>query len=263
MSEAELEAIKKIAVDDWDGMTRQELISITPKTNSLMGYDGPDRVVSNAEYWLEQDGKKFTEIKTYESKIFGLDAYTGGFQAGEVWVISGPSKHGKTTLCESISHEISIQGAKCLWFSFESSQQFMVRQKDVKDLIYIPREKKPNNMNWIEDRILEAKLKYGIDVVFLDHLHYLAPFDKLLKNPSVTIGALMRTIVSDIAAKYDLLVFLVAHVTKLDFTEEPNENDIRDSSFVTQEAHGTIMVYRRLKEGKKWGDQEPFDNKAK
>jgi replicative DNA helicase len=263
MSETELNAIKKIAVDDWDGMTKQELVSISPRTNSLMGYDGPDRVYTNVDYWMEQDGKKDKIVQTYESKIFSLDAYTGGFQVGEVWVISGPSKHGKTTLCESMSHNFTQQGAKVLWFAFESANQFMVRQKDSGDIIYVPREKKPNNMTWIEDRVLEAKLKFNCNVVFLDHLHYLAPFDKLLKNPSVTIGALMRTLVSEIAAKYEILVILVAHVTKLDFTEEPNENDIRDSSFVTQEAHGTIMVYRRLKEGKRWGDQDPFDSKSK
>jgi hypothetical protein len=141
--------------------------------------------------------------------------------------------------------------------------QFLLRNKEVEDVFYIPRERKADSLQWIEDRILEAKMKHDIKAVFIDHLHYIVGFSNLMHNASISIGNTMRFLKNDIAVRLELLVFLVAHTTKLNFTEEPNESDIRDSSFVAQESDGTIMVYRRLKEGKNWTDEDPFSNKSR
>jgi replicative DNA helicase len=255
-------AINKIAEGKEEELTMSETMAIPGEVQILATYQGQDRVISNKEYWKEK-GSHEENILTMTSGISSLDTYTQGFQVGEVWVISGPTKHGKTTLCETIGHEIFLEGQKCLWFFYEMPEQFLRRHKDVDDVVYIPRENRSEDLEWIRQRVLEAKLRFNIKAVFIDHLHYVVGFQNLMKNASISIGRTMRFLKNEIAVKYGVAVFLVSHMTKTDFTQEPSENDLRDSSFISQEADGTIIVYRRLKEGKQWGDEDPFSTKSK
>jgi replicative DNA helicase len=261
-SEITLSAIKKFSEKRIEELTLEEYEALSGALEKLMEYSGSDRVISNKDYWIERGGIE-KEVLTYHPSIWNLDNYTKGFELGELWNISGPAKHGKTTLCETIGHDIFKQGGKCLWFFFEMPDKFLARNKDVDDVFYIPRERVANNLEWIESRIIEAKLKNNITTVFIDHLHYIVGFSNLMHNASISIGHTMRFLKNEIAVKLGLLVFLVAHTTKINFTDEPNESDIRDSSFVAQESDGTIMVYRRLKDGKKWTDNDPFSNKSR
>lgn len=262
INELTLQAIKKFSEKRNNEMSLEEYEALSGTLEKLIEYKGKDRVISNRDYW-EENKNVIQNIKSYEPSIWSLNNFTKGFQPGEVWVVSGPSKHGKTTLCETVGHDIYRQGGKCLWFFYEMPEQFLNRHKDSDDVFYIPRERKANQLSWIEDRILEAKMKYNIDTVFIDHLHYVVGFANLMRNASLAIGDTMRYFKSEIADKLKILVFMVAHTMKVNFTEEPNESDIRDSSFITQEADGTLMVYRRLKEGKKWNDDDPFSNKSR
>jgi replicative DNA helicase len=255
-------AIEKVAEKRFSDLSLDEYEAMSQGIQKLLEYEGSDRVISNSDYWTEK-GTLTKEILTFHPEIWGLDNYTKGFQLGELWIVSGPTKHGKTTLCETIGKDILKQGGKCLWFFYEMPEQFMERHKDEDGIFYIPRERKANSLTWICDRILEAKLKYDIKAVFIDHLHYVVGFENLMRNSSISIGQTVRTLKSEIAVNLGLLVFLVAHTTKVDFTEELNESDIRDSSFVSQEADGTIMVYRRLKKDKTLSDNDPYSNTSR
>ena len=95
---------------------------------------------------------------------------------------------------------------------------------------------------WVESRIWEAKLKYDIKAVFIDHLHFLVDLAKL-RNPSLEIGAIVRGI-KRIAMAHNIVIFLIAHLTKVKFDQEPTIDTVRDSSFIIQDSDSVLMIYR-------------------
>lgn len=234
------------------------------KRDSLVKYSGSDRVVTNTEFWDIED-KKIPSEKVYESGIWSLDRLTEKFETGEVWIVSGPTKNGKTLLCDTIGYNMARRDGKVLWFSFElSPKKFLQKYKrDSGPTIYIPLTRKSGDLNWLKDRVIEAKLKYDCDIVFIDHLHFVADMVRLAKNSSLEIGHIMRFIKTEIALAENVLVFLISHITKTRPETLVDENDLRDSSFTAQEADGVIMVQRCLEDGKNPSDDKPFGNKAK
>lgn len=228
---------------------------------NLLAYDGKDRVISSNEFWEMESKKPKIEIR-FKTGLPTLDRHMDGIETGEVIVVSGPTKHGKTTFCDTISRNMVRAGVKCLWFSFEVKPKYFL-EKFKEDVIYIPLELKTGNLSWLAEKVFEAKLKYDCRVIYIDHLHFIVDMARM-KNPSLEIGSVMRFLKHDIAIKHNVAVFLISHVTKLKFDQEPSENDIRDSSFITQEADSTLMVYRRLEEGKNAErDENPYSNKAR
>lgn len=254
---------------DENGLTidqnRTDGAALARRESDIVTYQGPDRVISSRDFWAEEDSKPPSIERQYKSGIPSLDRGTEGFETGEVWVVSGPPKHGKTTLCDTIGRNFIRSGVNCLWFSFEvTPKKFLSKYKmPGSPIVYIPRERVANNLEWLESKVHEAKLKYDCRVVFIDHLHFVAELNQLMKNSSIYIGGVMRFLKQDIALKHNVCVFLVAHLQKIAFDKEPDESDMRDSSFISQEADGTLMVYRRLEKGKKATDENAFTNKAR
>lgn len=214
------------------------------KEDRLAEYDGPDKVVSSKEY--QEKLKTQVTRKGYLTSIGRLDQYTNGFETGELTVISGYTGHGKTSFCQTLTSYFADAEIKALWFSFEmTGQQFFAKFPKV-PLFYLPLELKGKAMDWIEDRILEGKIKYDIRVVFIDHLHFV--IDLATSHPSIQIGQVMRSL-KTMALKHNISVFLVAHTSMPRGDKTPDLGDIRDSSFITQEADATFVIQRRKVKG--------------
>ena len=128
-------------------------------------------------------------------------------------------------------------------------------------MIYLPAEMQAGNVRWLASRVHEAKVKHNCRVVFIDHLHFVVDLIQN-KNPSWEIGKIMRLLKTEIALRHNVAVFLISHMTKLKFDEEPNVNDLRDSSFIGQEADQVWIVYRITDKGKKETDPDAFSNRA-
>ena len=94
----------------------------------------------------------------------------------------------------------------------------------------------------IHEKIKEAREKYGIRAVFIDHLHYLLDLGQV-KNPSLEIGTVIRGL-KRLAIDHDVIIFLAAHTTKLKDDKVPTADDIRDSSFVGQESDCVMILWR-------------------
>lgn len=229
----------------------------------LACYDGADRVVTSREFW-EIESKRPRLERRFNTGIPTLDRLTEGVETGELVVVSGPTGHGKTTLLDTIGREMTTDGANCLWFSFEvTPRNFLAKYKsEMSPVVYVPLERKTGDVRWLAARVEEAKIKYGCRVVFIDHLHFVVDMARM-RNPSLEIGSVMRFLKSEIAIKHNVAVFLISHLTKIKFEEEPSENDLRDSSFVAQEADQVWIVYRRPDEGKSLRDENPFSNRAR
>lgn len=234
------------------------------KTESaLAGYEGEDRVVSSQDFWHIHENISSIEQKMRFGGMPKLNGYMDGLETGEVIVVSGPTKQGKTTLCDTIGRNLAKLGVNCLWFSFEVQQRrFLAKYKMSDVLVYVPLQLHSGDTIWLEKKVHEAKLKYNCRVVFIDHLHFIVDMART-RNPSIEIGSVMRFLKQRIAIKHNVAVVLIAHLTKTKLEEEPTENDLRDSSFIAQEADATLMIYRRLNAEKGVMEEDAYSTKAR
>jgi len=213
--------------------------------SKLAGYDGEDKVVSSQDLFKILLEKKKRDVKL-KSNIPSLDNLIGGFSGGELNVVSGLTGNGKTLFCQTLTSEFAEHEKRSLWFTYEvPALQFL--QQFGKDIphIYMPSLLKSTGLEWIKERIMEAKLKYGIEAVFVDHLHFLA--DVMMKKyPSLEIGHVMRTL-KRWAMEFNIAFFLIAHTTKVRPEQELDLGDTRDSSFIEQEADNVFYIWRQKK----------------
>jgi replicative DNA helicase len=212
-----------------------------------MAYSGEDRVLPANEvlklYRAERPkGEKIL------SKLPTLDKTLGGFYPGQLVVVSGVTWHGKTTLCQTITRNMSEQLTMPLWFSYEvACDDFLsVFPEDYLKYIYMPAKLKGNSVQWLEDRIIESKIKYKTTAVFIDHIHYLIKVNSK-QNASLVIGEAVQAI-KQLSIKHSVVIFLVAHMQKTRPDEEPSLGHTRDSSFIEQEADSVLYVWRHSKD---------------
>lgn len=232
------------------------------KERDLAYYEGEDKVISSIEFKKEIDEKRLAPTVKIDSGIPDLDKLIDGFQAGEVIVVSGPTKQGKTSLSHLFTKNFEEQGVSSLWFSFEVTAGQLFEKFALAKEFFLPRKLKQKSLSWIEDRVIEAKAKFNTRVVFIDHLHYIVDMEKLNHNASIEIGTVMRTLKS-MAVDLNIVIFLMAHMTKTKYDERPTEDGLRDSSFITQEADKTLLVWRERKKTTKGKDKGSYDFSGK
>jgi replicative DNA helicase len=209
----------------------------------LANYDGEDRVISRFE--MEERLKNEKNPYRFFLKIPSLDNLVDGFETGELIIISGPTKHGKTTLAKTFTERLAEQKINCLWFSYEMPPKQLLKKFPENVLFYLPAVLKSKSLIWIEERIWEAKIKYDVRTVFIDHLHFLFDLAQL-RHPSLQIGTLVRQL-KGIAIKHNVLIFLICHLTKTKTERLPALEDLRDSSFIAQESDCVLTIFRLLK----------------
>jgi predicted ATP-dependent serine protease len=213
----------------------------------LAEYDGEDKIISSFE--ADLGFRKSTEpIFKVKSGFPTLDRLLdGGFEGGELYAVSGPTKHGKTLFCQSISVNLDKRLIPTLWFSFEvPARQFLARFPNL-PLIYMPSKLKAHALPWLEERIYESFAKFSTRVFFVDHLHYLLDIARI-RNPSLEIGAVIRTL-KRICVDGGFVGFILCHTTKGRSGPDLSFDSIRDSSFVSQEADSVLMIRRTPEEG--------------
>lgn len=209
----------------------------------LVGYEGPDKVISSYDMLHKVVNQVGSEIVIH-SGLPTLDETLGGFEAGELTVISGPTGNGKTLFAQTLTYNFTFSGHHSLWFSYEvTPKNFLKAFGESLPLFYLPETLKMNALDWLEERVYEAKLKYNCRAVFIDHLHFLVDM-RTKNNMSLEIGHTMRSI-KKLALKYNLCFFLIAHTSKTKMDDEIGLDSIRDSSFIGQEADNVLMVWRK------------------
>lgn len=216
---------------------------------ALREYKGEDEVISFSRYkkilegQVENLGKVMTNIPK-------LDSLIDGFQGGELVIITGPTGGGKTTLGQTLTRNFSNNGIKSLWFSYEvSARQFLAKFGENMPLGFMPKNLTDRKLVWIERKIVEAIAKFETKTVIIDHLHYLLDISQL-RNASLEIGGMVREI-KQMAIKYGVVIFLIAHMTKTRVEERIGLEDIRDSSFVSQESDYVLAIWRLTEKQKK------------
>lgn len=207
-------------------------------------YQGEDRVVPSKI--LKDYYKKYTKKpQLIYSEIKQLDNIITGFEEGELVVISGITGNGKTLFAKTLTYNFAIQSIGVLFFTYEEQPKiFLDRfEEDYFPGFFLPNKHLTGSLSWIEKRIIEAKIKYKIQIVFIDHLHFLVPL-QAYNNTSLLVGGIMREL-KKLALKHEIIIFLLAHTSKIKQNEVPDLSNLRDSSFVAQEADKVFIVRRK------------------
>ena len=215
------------------------------RLEKLTNYDGQDKVISSLDMMdhISSLSKEKQEV-TMKSGIPGLDNLIQAFYGGELIIISGETGQGKTLTAQTLTHAFFQQDKGCLWFTYEvQPEQFLKQFHAPLPIFFMPMELKAKSLTWIEDRILEAKLKYQVTAVFVDHLHFLIDLRKG-SNMSLEIGFVMREL-KRLALKFNIAFFLLAHTNRMKLEGEPDIDSLRDSAMVGCEADNVFFVWRR------------------
>lgn len=209
-----------------------------------LAYEGEDKVVSSL------DIAKAMKDRPPEEKIFtgisGLDEILGGFRRKQLITIAAPTKSGKTSFCIDLT--VRLKEENPMWFPFEEPaeeliQKFVDRNEEP-PMFYTPEKVTGSTMAWIEKKIVESIAKYNSRFVFIDHLHFIVPFSA--ERQDLRIGETMRQL-KGLAKKWDVTIFLVAHLKKTKMDTQPDLEDLRDSSFIAQESDTVIMLWRETR----------------
>lgn len=230
-------------------------------------YEGPDRMVVSEEVaaeLLETEDQSFKIQTGFPT----MDRLLDGVEAGELVLVSGPTSAGKTTMLMSITQNMSADGVPSSWFTLEVTPRQFIRnmtKRSVLPTFYLPRrdyadvpkefveefEKKNNRafetIDWLDFKIAESVIKYGVKAIFIDHIHQIFSLSRLSrsKNISLEIGDLAAK-VKALAIEYNVVIFLIAH--NRDDAEsvnrEPYMELIRDSGLLIRYADTVVGVWR-------------------
>jgi len=186
------------------------------------------------------------------SGLTQLDKYTQGFRAGELYVITGYTKAGKSLFCKTLTRGFYDQGEFPLYFQYEEEvEQFLKSFPNMsRDLIfYLPDEIKYNDIEWLLTMIQQGIEKFGVKAVIIDHLHFLMDSRKLKTNASLFIGDFVRDI-KKFALDHRIVVFLVCHTRKQDTkgTDDYSVGAVRDSGMIPALADSTLFIHREVED---------------
>jgi replicative DNA helicase len=206
---------------------------------ALKRYQGEDKVISFKDYLKSKKNRP----PYFSSGISLLDDLIEGFHEEDLVTITAPTGQGKTSFCQCLINNFSQQKIRSLLFSYEDSMENILKKfgDEIPDG-YTPKVLTDRNLTWIERKIVEGIVKYDIQVVFIDHLHYLFNMETV-GNYSLVIGQIMRSL-KIICKKYGITIFVVAHTKMIREDDIIGLESIRDSSFIGQESDYVIALWR-------------------
>ncbi len=249
---------------------------IRKQEEALAKYEGEDRIVSSAEL-AEQipEESQMGQLTGVEQ----IDRILGGVEAGELILVSGPTGEGKTTLLMSITKNMAEANIPSAWFTLEVTPEAFIRKIKKGSggnlpHFYLPLRNADNQLEWLEERIIESKVKFDTKVVFIDHVHQIFSLHRVKGSSiSLEIGDMVGKI-KQMAIDHHLVIFLIAHTR--DNSEKPNaeprKEEIRDSGLISRLADAIILVWRvkndaeisdKPKDNRRPANLEENDTKAK
>lgn len=201
-------------------------------------HNSDDAVIAFKDYKVPV-GNSSNHIKT---DITELDDIVGGFGKGDLHLISGDTGDGKTTFARFLIRKFSQQGKKCLVFSYEETNaEFLSKFRGDLPEGYIPKVLTNKSPVWIEAKILEAKELFNVEIVFIDNLKGIIDYDSRRNEVSEVDSIIQR--LKAIAIKYNIVLFLLAHIKKLD-TGLIDKNSLTGSKTIVDTASIGLALSR-------------------
>lgn len=212
----------------------------------LAEYEGDDKIISSREMKEILD-KTLKNEYNFQCGIPMLNQLLDGFETGELITVAGDTRSGKTLFCQGLTIDFEKKGLKCLWFNYENSPRLFLSRfrPDELPLFYLPKTLAGKDINWLEKRIWESKIKYDTRIVFIDHLGFLSDVEKQ-KDKRAEIDSLVRKI-KTLSIKHNILIFLLWHNRKqAEWRKnyQPTTDDLKDSSSIAQDSDTVLMIQR-------------------
>ena len=221
-----------------------------------------DTVINNVIEDLKNPHKDKTG---YSTNIPSIDNKLKGLKKHQYIIIAARTNTGKTTFALWLAHKLMKQGAKVLYICHEQEAERLMKKvigistkkefdeisiEDIEDF----NKKFKNKIHFIDAKIdihrlayevKLAKLKYGVDVVFVDHIGLLKSHNnKLSRHELISeISKQLKTI----AMHEKLLVITLAQINrKIDHTKDkkPTLTMLKDSGALEEDADAILLLHR-------------------
>lgn len=207
-------------------------------------YKGEDKLISSLDL-VDLIKNKPPELQMMTG-FEGIDTILKGFRLKQLVVLSAATKSGKTSFAIDVTSKMRQYNP--LWLPFEEGAEELVRKfierNETPPMFFTPENITGNTLKWVEKKIIESIAKFGSQIVFIDHLHFIVPF--AAERQDLAIGMTMRAL-KTMAKKWNVCIVLIAHLKKTKLDTSPTLEDLRDSSFIAQEADTVIMLWRESK----------------
>jgi replicative DNA helicase len=222
---------------------------------------------------IETRFKSTGEVVGLSTGFSDLDDMLGGLRGGQMIVVAGAAKMGKTTLALNFSQSILRSGKYGLFFSMEMSAQELFERRvayeggidsnmmrvgfkndsnsenwnkfnagllSVKEQALIVDDTPALHINQIKTRARIAKKKYGIDFIVVDYIG-LARGDGESQNirvQNVSQG------IKALAKELDVPIIALAQLNRSGQEGRPKTTSLRDSGSIEQDADCVMFIYR-------------------
>jgi predicted ATP-dependent serine protease len=235
-------------------LTDEEIALFSPLAEALNEEQGPpedkdkEEIISNIDMIKELSDTPFNPY-IFNTGFETVDKACEGIIPGELVILSGPTKNGKSLFMKSIINNMNKQGKHPLVFSWEEMprQFFKSFDNNSQDLLfYLPRVAKAYDVDWVIEKSLQAKAKTGVNVVFLDHGFYLFELsDK--GNASLGIGNFVRKL-KRFAVTEEMIVVLIWHIKKgeIKSIEDMDYSLLAHSGFLGYESDVVLFMFRKV-----------------
>lgn len=251
-----VKAAKEISVAGTSGTLEEALDKIKEKVgevNKLNSGNNKFKITSMADH-IEAAKERFENW----GKMYGLstgfpsiDKLTLGLPGGELIIIAGETSRGKTLLSMNIANNIAKWGGRVLFVTLEmthaelTSRYMFLNDGETDQFITVATNtvfQHNDELDWkdIDGLIQNAKDLLDVDLVVVDHLHY---FTRELQNVSEDLGRITKEFKKN-AIRHNIPIILISHVRKLGKDEDLNENALRGSSLIGQDADIVLFVNR-------------------
>lgn len=252
------------------------LANVTDQRSSqqiVVNYDGPKSFISDLMDRMElQDTDGVTGVRVGYKH---LDQLLGGLQAGELYVVAGRSKSGKSAFLLNMTRGAAANGSSIGFFSLEMNLNQLQRRlhaietgintqkmrlgalssDEFKEVVLASNRVKSYDIYWDETpriSVLELRSKcrylkrrYGINMVVVDYLQLLKPADASLRRDNrerqlATISEMLK----EMARELNLAVLVAAQLNREVFKSDnkrPRIEHIRDSDAIVHNADVVML----------------------
>lgn len=234
-SEHDLDELLEKAEAELKGVTRE-----ASKIESKLGTVDLEEWRDIARETEDRNG----QIRGLSTGIKGVDDMIEGFEPGEMMIITGHTKHGKSRLAANIAKNVANQNKTVLYINTEMTKLQMGRRFNTmlgdekltgKILLNDQAGLTYNNVLQIMERAKEK----GCDLVIVDHLHF---FSRSVDNQTSEISKIAKDF-KDAAVDLELPLIMLCHVQQADTKKKPTLQMIKNSSSIAQDADIVLSIW--------------------
>lgn len=174
----------------------------------------------------------------------GLDDVTEGVEPGEMVILTGHTKHGKSKLATNIAYNVAQSGKTVLFINTEMTKLQVARRFNaidngpLKGKIILNERGTLQHMDAIH--LMERAKEVGCDLVIIDHLHF---FSRSLDNEANQLSIITKEF-KEAAVEYELPLIMLCHVSQGNTKTVPTLQSIKGSSSIAQDADIVLTVWR-------------------